>query len=138
MREFLIRLRLPLLFAMLVLLTLISMLADRRVLAGFGRERSFGGALLELAPPVQKALLFPSTSCANGWSRYWLCWDSGARTTSICARAWPSSRSRTSSTPRRSFASATSRRSRDARGVDVPLHSAQVVGHDVSPWFRSS
>jgi len=22
-------------------------------------------------------------------------------------------------------------------GFDVPLHSAQVVGHDVSPWFRS-
>ena len=68
MRDFLIRLRLPLLFGMLVLLTLVSMLADRRVLASLGRERGFGGALLELAVPVQKALLFPVDFARSGWS----------------------------------------------------------------------
>src|SRR5262245_16744728 len=70
MRELLIRLRLPLLFATLVLLTLVSMLADRRALANLTRERSLGGALLEVAVPVQKVLLWPVDTARGVWSRY--------------------------------------------------------------------
>ena len=70
MHDFLIRLRLPLLFATLVLLTLISMLTDRRALVNLARERSFGDALIEVTVPVQKVLRWPFHSARGTWSRY--------------------------------------------------------------------
>ena len=71
MREILARLRLPLLFATLLVLTLASMVADRRALEGGGREHSWWtGVLLEIAVPIQKVLTFPIEMTNDVWSRY--------------------------------------------------------------------
>ena len=137
MREFLIRLRLPLLFAMLVLLTLVSMLADRRVLAGFGRERSFGGALLELAVPVQKALLFPIDFVRDGWSRYVALLGLREDNEQLRARVAELEEQNLQYAEAIVASGHLAEIAQMREGFDVPLHSAQVVGHDVSPWFRS-
>ncbi len=71
MREFLLRLRLPLLFAALVALTLLSMLADRRSVAEGGGDLGWPlGFVLEVVAPVQKALLFPVDLARRGWTQY--------------------------------------------------------------------
>jgi rod shape-determining protein MreC len=137
MREFLRRLGLPLLLASLVLLTLFSMVADRRVLAGLGRDRSFGAVLLELVVPVQKALLFPVEATRDVWSRYVAL--VGLRTENERLRA------RLAEVEEQNLqyaeaivASGHLQRIAEMRETfGVPLQPAEVVGHDVSPWFRS-
>jgi rod shape-determining protein MreC len=137
MREFLIRLRLPLLFAMLVLLTLISMLADRRVLANLGRERGFGGALLEVMVPVQKVLLWPFDFTRDTWSRYVSLVGLKQENERLRARL-AELEEQNLQYAEAIVASGHLQEIAEMRaGFDVPLHSAQVVGHDVSPWFRS-
>jgi rod shape-determining protein MreC len=137
MREFLVRLRLPLLFAGLVLVTLISMLADRRVLAGIGRERTWGAALLEIAVPVQKALLAPVTFTRDTWSRYVALVGLREENDQLRARV-AELEEQNLQYAEAIVASGHLQEIADMREeFDVPLHSAQVVGHDVSPWFRS-
>jgi rod shape-determining protein MreC len=137
MREFLIRLRLPLLFATLVLLTLISMLADRRVLAGLGRERSFGGALLEVAVPVQKALLFPVDFVRDRWARYLGLVGVREENEQLKARVAELEEQNLQYAEAIVASGHLQEIAAMREGFDVPLHSAQVVGHDLSPWFRS-
>jgi rod shape-determining protein MreC len=137
MREFLSRLRLPLLFAMLVLLTLVAMLADRRALANLGRERSFGGALLELTVPVQKALLFPFDFTRDVWSRYVALVGLKQENQELKARVAELEEENLQYAEAIVASGHLQEIAEMRAGFDVPLHSAQVVGHDVSPWFRS-
>jgi rod shape-determining protein MreC len=137
MREFLIRLRLPLLFAMLVLLTLVSMLADRRTLANLGRERGIGGALIEIIVPVQKALLWPFDFTRGTWSRYVSLVGLKQENERLLARV-AELEEQNLQYAEAIVASGHLQEIAEMRsGFDVALHSAQVVGHDVSPWFRS-
>lgn len=137
MREFLIRLRLPLLFAMLVLLTLVSMLADRRTLAGLGREPGFGGALIEVMVPVQKVLLWPFDFARGTWSRYVSLVGLKQENQRLTARV-AELEEQNLQFAEAIVASGHLQEIAEMRAsFDVPLHSAQVVGHDVSPWFRS-
>ncbi len=137
MREFLIRFRLPLLFATLVVLTLVSMLADRRVLAGMGRERTWGGALLELAVPVQKALLFPVDFTRGVWSRYLALVGLREENEQLRARLAELEEQNLQYAEAIVASGHLQEIAQMREEFDVPLHSAQVVGHDVSPWFRS-
>lgn len=137
MRELLIRLRLPLLFATLVLLTLASMLADRRMIANLDRERGLGDVLLEVAVPAQKVLLYPVDLTRDVWSRYVALVGLRAenerlqsRVSELLEQNLQYAEAIVASGHLQEIAAM-----RD--GFDVPLHSAQVVGHDVSPWFRS-
>ena len=67
MSEFLRRIRLPLLFAALLLGTLALMLGDRRAA---GDERPWATRLLlELAAPVQKAITRPVHFVRATWAR---------------------------------------------------------------------
>ena len=71
MSDFLRRIRLPLLFAALLLLTVVLMVGDRRKLQGGGTDHSWlGGAVLELAVPVQKAAGSPADLLGEVWTRY--------------------------------------------------------------------
>jgi rod shape-determining protein MreC len=137
MREFLIRLRLPLLFAALVLLTLISMLADRRVLAGFGRERGLGGALLELAVPVQKVLLAPVDFTRGVWAHYVALVGLEADNERLRGRVAELEEQNLQYAEAIVAGGHLEEIAEMREGFDVPLRPAQVVGHDVSPWFRS-
>lgn len=137
MREFLSRLGLPLLFAGLVLLTLFSMVADRRVLAGLGRDRSFGSALIEVVVPVQKALLSPVGAARDVWSRYVALVglrDENERLRERLAELEEQNLQYAEAI----VASGHLQRIAEMReNFGVPLQPAEVVGHDVSPWFRS-
>lgn len=137
MREFLIRLRLPLLFAMLVLLTLVSMLADRRTLAGLGRDAELGSALIEVMVPVQKVLLWPFDFARDTWSRYVSLVGLKQENEQLRARV-AELEEQNLQFAEAIVASGHLREIAEMRSsFDVPLHSAQVVGQDVSPWFRS-
>jgi rod shape-determining protein MreC len=137
MREFLSRMGLPLLFAGLVLLTLFSMVADRRVLAGLGRDRAIGSALLELVVPVQKALLFPVEATRGVWSRYVALVGLRDENERLRARV-AQLEEQNLQYAEAIVASGNLQRIAEMReNFGVPLQPAEVVGHDVSPWFRS-
>jgi rod shape-determining protein MreC len=137
MRELLIRLRLPLLFATLVLLTLVSMLADRRALANLTRERSLGGALLEVTVPVQKVLLYPVALTRDVWTRYVALVGLREENEKLRDRVSQLEEENLQYAEAIVASGHLAEIAAMREGFDVPLHSAQVVGHDVSPWFRS-
>ena len=88
MREFLVRLRLPLLFATLLILTLSSMVVDRRVSEEGGRDHSWWtGILLEIAVPIQKVLTAPIQMTSDVWSRYVALVDVGRENETLRTRA---------------------------------------------------
>jgi hypothetical protein len=60
MRDFLRRIRLPLLFAALLLITTILMVVDRRTMSEGGSDHSWlSGVLIEIAAPIQKVIRLP-------------------------------------------------------------------------------
>jgi rod shape-determining protein MreC len=137
MREFLSRLGLPLLFAALVLLTLFSMVADRRVLAGLGRDRSFGSVLIEIVVPAQKALLFPIEATRGVWSRYVALVGLRAENDRLRARLAELEEQNLQYAEAMVASGHLQRIAEMRENFGVPLQPAEVVGHDVSPWFRS-
>lgn len=137
MREFLSRLGLPLLFAALVLLTLFSMVADRRVLAGIGRDRSFGSVLIELVVPVQKAVLFPVEATRDLWSRYVALVGLRAENERLRTRLAELEEQNLQYAEAIVASGHLQRIAEMREDFGVALQPAQVVGHDVSPWFRS-
>jgi len=137
MREFLGRLGLPLLFGALVLLTLFAMVADRRVLAGLGRDRSVGSALIELVVPVQKALLFPVDATRDLWARYVALVGLRAENERLRARLAELEEQNLQYAEAIVASGHLQRIAEMRENFGVPLRPAQVVGHDVSPWFRS-
>ena len=71
MREFFHRIRLPALFAFLVVLTLVSMVEERNIQEGRADDRSwFRGVLFEVAVPVQQALTLPIHAATDTWRSY--------------------------------------------------------------------
>ena len=138
MGELLRRIRLPLLFAGLVLLTLVSMLADRRALEEGGTDHSwFGGALLEVALPVQKVLLWPVHFATDTFTRYVALVDLGAENELLRDRV-VSLEEENLQFREALVQSGHLKRIVDMReGFEIPLLASEVVGQDVSPFFRS-
>jgi rod shape-determining protein MreC len=138
MREILARLRLPLLFATLLVLTLASMVADRRALEGGGREHSWWtGVLLEIAVPIQKLLTLPIEMTSGAWSRYVALVDLKAENEHLRERL---TRLEEQNLQFREALVASGNLNRIVEmreGFEVPLLPSAVVGQDVSPWFRS-
>lgn len=135
MSDFLRRIRLPLLFAALLLGTLALMLGDRR--AG-GGERHWGAhALLEIAAPVQKAITRPVHFVRDTWQRYVALVDLQAENEALRARI---ARLEEESLQFREALVTSGQLRRIAemrRDFEVPLLPSEVVGQDASPWFRS-
>lgn len=138
MRDFLARLRLPLLFATLLILTLASMVADRRVLERGGRDHSWlTGILLEIAVPIQKVLTFPIEVTSDLWSRYVALVDLKAENEALRGRV---ARLEDQNLQFREALVASGHLQRIVEmreGFEVPMLPSAVVGQDVSPWFRS-
>jgi rod shape-determining protein MreC len=138
MREFLLRLRLPLLFAALVLLTLLSMVADRRSLGQGGSDLMWPfGAVLEVAAPIQKALLFPVDLARAGWSRYVQLVDVGEENELLRARVAALEEANLQYSEALVASGHLQRIAQMRERFAVPLLPSEVVGHDVSPFFRS-
>jgi len=138
MREFLARLRLPLLFATLLVFTLASMVVDRRVTDTGGRDHSWWtGFLLEIAVPIQKLLTVPIESLSGVWSRYVVLVGIGDENRELRMEL---ARLEEENLQFREALVASGHLQRIVQmreGFEVPLLPTAVVGQDVSPWFRS-
>ncbi len=138
MRELLARLRLPLLFTTLLVFTLASMVVDRRVSQGGGRDHSWWtGILMEIAVPIQKVLTFPIEATSHLWSRYVALVDVQEENDALRARL---ARLEEQNLQFREALVASGHLQRIVQmreGFEVPLLPTAVVGQDVSPWFRS-
>jgi rod shape-determining protein MreC len=135
MSEFLRRIRLPLLFAALLLGTLVLMLGDRRAA---GDDRHWvTRALLEVAAPVQKAITRPVHFVRDTWQRYVALVELQAENEALRAEL---ARLEEENLQYREALVTSGQLRRIAemrRDFEVPLLPADVVGQDASPWFRS-
>jgi rod shape-determining protein MreC len=135
MSEFLRRIRLPLLFAGLLLATLVLMLGDRRATS---EDRHWlTRALLEVAAPVQKVITRPVHFVRDTWQRYVALVDLQAENEALRAEL---ARIEEENLQYREALVASGQLRRIAemrRDFEVPLLPADVVGQDASPWFRS-
>jgi rod shape-determining protein MreC len=135
MSEFLRRIRLPLLFAALLLGTLALMLGDR---GAAGDDRHWAArALLEVAAPVQKAITKPVHVVRDTWQRYVALVDLQADNETLRAEL---ARLEEENLQYREALVTSGQLRRIAemrRDFEVPLLPTQVVGQDASPWFRS-
>jgi rod shape-determining protein MreC len=138
LRELFERLRVPLLLIGLAVLALLAIASDRRALARGDRDPGFlPGLVIELAAPVQKALSFPIELARSGWGRYVALLD--VRNENEGLRARVAALEEENLQFREALVeSGRLRRIAEMReGFEVPMRPAQVVGQDVSPWFRS-
>ncbi len=138
MRNFLRRIRLPLLFAGLLLVTALFMVGDRRALRERGADRSWlGAALLELAVPVQRAIRAPWDFSARNWSRYVALLDVGGENEVLRARIALLEEENLQFREALVASGHLQRIAEMRQDFEVPLLPSHVVGQDVSPWFRS-
>ena len=135
MSEFLRRIRLPLLFAALVLGTLALILSDRRQPSD---DRSWAAhALLEIAAPVQKAITRPVVFARETWRRYVALVDLEEENESLRAEI---ARLEQESLQFREALVVSGQLQRIAqmrREFEVPLLPTQVVGQDASTWSNA-
>jgi rod shape-determining protein MreC len=139
MREFFHRIRLPALFAFLVVLTLVSMVEERNIQEGRADDRSwFRGVLFEVAVPVQQALTLPIHAATDTWRSYISLVELKRENDRLQERI--SALEEEGLQYREALVSSghLQRIVEMRQGFDVPLLPAQVVGQDVSPWFRSA
>ena len=138
MREFLLRLRLPLLLAGLVLLTTLSMLVDRRALTEGGSDHGgLPGALLEVAVRVQTVLLWPFEFAGGVWTRYVALVDVAEENERLHERVAELEEANLQYAEALVASGHLERIASMRDAFEVPLLPAEVVGHDVSPFFRS-
>ena len=138
MRELLHRLRLPLLFAGLAVLAAISIFADQRALQAGGRDLSWWtGGLLEVAAPVQRVITAPIDGVRGLWNGYVALFD--VREENDALRQQVAQLMEESLQLREALiASGTLEQVAEMRAqLEMPMTPAEVVGQDVSPWFRT-
>ena len=138
MRDFLRRIRLPLVFAALLLLTTTLMVVDRRTMLEGGSDHSwFSGVLIEIATPIQKLIRWPVDLLGEAWTDYIALGE--------LRRDYERLRSRVAVLEEENLqfrealvASGNLERIVQMReNFEVPLLPSEVVGQDVFPWFRS-
>ncbi|MCP5068910.1 MAG: rod shape-determining protein MreC [bacterium] len=161
MGDFLRRIRLPLLFAGLLLLTLVLMLQDR---GGPGRvggqadprsdsprsespgsespgSESLGSALpnsiFEIAAPLQKALASPVEWLGETWANYVALVDLRVENDILQARIAQIEEENLQFREALVASGHLDGIARMREGFEVPLLPAQVVGQDVSSWFQA-
>lgn len=138
MREILYRLRVPILVVALALLAAASLLRERDVGAGDGRDLpAWSGALLELAVPVQRAAAAPFTFVSDLWRRYVGLLEVRAENERLRAKV------ERLEDENLQFREALLQSSQlDAlvslrAETGLPMLPTRVAGRDVSPWFRA-
>jgi rod shape-determining protein MreC len=138
MRELLERLRVPLLFALLIAVSLVALATDRRAVRSGGRDLGWWpGLVLEVAAPVQKALSLPADLLGELWSRYVALVDLRAENERLARRV---AELEEETLQFREALVASGRLGRIAemrQDLAAPMLPSEVVGQDVSPWFRS-
>lgn len=138
MRELLHRLRLPLLFAGLAVLAAISLFADQRALQAGGRDLSwFSGGLLEVAAPVERVLTAPLVLVRDAYRRYVDLM--GVRDENAALRVRVAALEQEGLELREALVASGALEQVAAlrEQLELPMLATEVVGQDVSPWFRS-
>jgi len=138
MREILLRLRVPLLFGAILLLSLASMHADRRARESGAEELGAArGLVLDVTVPIQKMIAAPVGLVRDTWQRYVALVDVQRENDALRAQL---SSLREENLQFREALVASGRLERIAQMRDdfeTPMLPVEVVGQDVSPWFRS-
>lgn len=132
------RIRLSLLVVTLVGVATVSMVVDRRALSGGARALpSWAGPVLDAAVPVQKTIALPVDLLRQGWARYVGLVGVGQENRRLRLEL---ARLAEENLQLREALVASGRLARIAEMRDdfeVPMLPAELVGSDVSPWFRS-
>lgn len=138
MRELLTRLRIPLLFAGLSVLAAISLFADQRALEAGGRDLSpWTGTILEVAAPVQRVLTAPVDWVRGLWGDYVALL--GVREENEALRQRVAALEEETLQLREALIASGSLEELEMlrTALELPMLASEVVGQDVSPWFRS-
>ena len=137
MGEFLRRIRLPLLFAGLLVTTLVLMLGDRATEPGDADTGFLPGLVLQIAAPIQRALASPVEFLGETWANYVALVDLKQENDALRDEI---ARLEEENLQFREALVAGGHLERIAEmreGFEVPLLPAQVVGQDVSSWFHA-
>lgn len=138
MRELFERLRVPLLLALLATLSLIVLASDRRVMTGGAQDRGFlPGLLIEIAAPVQRVLSLPAELARSAWGRYVALQGVHGENERLIAKIAALEEENLQYREALVESGRLQRIAEMRTGSDTPMRPAQVVGQDVSPWFRS-
>ena len=138
MGDFLRRIRLPLIFAALVLLSTFFMIGDQRAARGERVDAPWPlSALIEAAQPVQRVVRWPFERAQSSWAQYVALVDVGRDNETL--------RSRVAALEEENLQlrealveSGNLERVAALRGeFEARLMPARVIGQDVSPYFRS-
>jgi rod shape-determining protein MreC len=138
MRDMLHRMRVPILFGTILLLSLVSMHADRDARAeGPGQLGFASGLVLDVTVPLQKMIAAPVDLVRDTWQRYVALVDLRHENDALRAQV---NALREENLQFREALVASGRLKRIAEMRDefeTPMLPMEVVGQDVSPWFRS-
>jgi rod shape-determining protein MreC len=138
MGDFLRRIRLPLIFAALVLLTTFFMIGDQRAARGERVDAPWPlSALLEAAAPVQRAVAWPIEHARESWSDYIALVDVGRANRGLRARVAALEEENLQLREALVESGNLARIAAMRRGFEAELMPARVIGQDVSPYFRS-
>ena len=135
MRDFLRRIRLPLLFAVLALGTLALMLGDRRNDAS---ERHWAArGLIEIAAPVEKAITRPVFFVRDAWRAYVSLVDVEAENRVLRERVAELEDEKLQFREALVLSGQLERIAHMRREFEVPLLPSRVVGQDASQWSHA-
>ena len=138
MGEFGRRVRTAVLVVALVAVALVSMVSDRRAWMAKERELPWGsGAILDIAVPIQKAIAMPADFARDAWIRYVALMGVHEENERLRERV---ARLAEDNLQLREALVASGRLQRIAEMRDdfeIPMLPSELVGGDVSPWFRS-
>jgi rod shape-determining protein MreC len=138
MGDFFRRIRLPLIFAALVLLTTFFMIGDQRAARGERVDAPWPlSALLEAAAPIQRAVRWPIERLGGGWDEYIALVDVGRDNTALRQRVAALEDENLQLREALVESGNLERLAAMRSGFEVDLMPARVIGRDVSPYFRS-
>jgi rod shape-determining protein MreC len=138
MGDFFRRIRLPLAFAGLVLLTTFFMIGDQRAARGDRVEAPWPlSVLIEATAPIQRAIRWPFERVRGGWGEYVALMDVARENTTLRDRIAQIEEENLQLREALVESGNLERVASMRRGFEAELMPARVIGQDVSPYFRS-
>ena len=138
MGDFFRRIRLPLIFAALVLLTTFFMIGDQRAARGERVDAPWPlSAILEAAAPIQRAVRWPFERIGGGWDEYVALIEVGRENSTLRGRIATLEEENLQLREALVESGNLARLSALRADFESPLLPVRVIGQDVSPYFRS-
>jgi rod shape-determining protein MreC len=138
MGDFFRRIRLPLIFAALVLLTTFFMIGDQRAARGERVDAPWPlSAILEATAPLQRAVRWPFERIGRGWQEYVALIEVGRENAALRKRTVALEEENLQLREALVESGNLARVAALRREFEAPLMPARVIGQDVSPYFRS-